>query len=468
MSQDPFQHIRPSGKIPRSVRAWRELVDVARDAQNKRSGLPADPASSTRFFPNLTVNVRNMTGAKMVAGELVKVFSPDSMGATPAGNKLLNAQAVFPAVKPDASTSSFARLLETINPGLVGKAAVLGWIGSGNSTVKNVSRRVPSQRFYAGSAVVGVPYLNTGFWETWNRGFAYVPGIPAPFAGVPFGPPAFRSENGSGVPQFLPGLESFQAVAAEKANGQPLAMIQSRYRQQFRGVLTLQFEVTRTRGPLKDGSTGRTIGYGFPGFTLNSRVESTRVGQVEFLSGTVSTTLNPVWLSRHPIAFTVGEFDSNFATGQLPASYITEIVQVVPFSTFSPSTFNDPTKWVYRWLLNCWLGGADMPAYASGTADVRCIRCTLELMETQRDDSVTLIREPVANPNPPPPTPASIATPGGESESTPFLSPVEGIVSGGLLQVSALGFAQSAFNRLGQASLTTSASSVVGSGAVAV
>jgi hypothetical protein len=465
MSQDPFQHIRPGGKIPRSVRAWRELVDVAREVQNKRSGLPADPASSTDFFPNLTVNVRNLSGGQMLAGELVKVFPPDTMGATPAGSKLLNAQAIFPAVKPDASTSSYARLLEAIGPGLVGKAAVLGWIGSGNATVKNVSRRAHSQRFYAGAAVVGVPYLNTGFWETWSRQYAYVPGIPVPFAGLPFGAPSFRSENGSGVPIFLPGLESFHAIAAPKANGQPLASINSRYRQQFRGVLTLKFEVTRTRGALKDGSTGRTIGYGFPGFTLNSRVESTRLGQVEFLSGTVSTTLNPVWVSRHPRSFTVGEFDSNFGATQLPASYVTEIAQVLPFSTFSPSTFNDPAKWVYRWILNCWLGGVDMPAYAPGSAEVRCIRCTLELMETQRDDTVTPIRDPAANPNPRPPTPASITTSGGESESTRFVSPVEGTVSGGQLQTSAVGFAQSAFNRLGEASLTTSASSVAGAGA---
>lgn len=467
MSQDPFQHLRPGGKIPRSVRAWRELVEVARDAQNKRSGLPADPASSTNFFPGLVVNVRNMSGAQMVAGELVKVFPPDSMGATPAGSKLLNAPSVFPAVKPDATASSFARLLETIEPRMVGRAAILGWAGGSNASIKTVSRRVPSQRFYGGTAVVGVPYLNTAFMQTWERGYAYLPGIPVPFAGVPFGPPTFRTENGAGVPVYLPGLESFQAIAAEKANGQPLALIQSRYRQQFRGVLTLQFAVTRTRGPLKDASTGRTVGYGFPGFTLNSRVESTRLATKEYLSGAISTTLNPVWLARHPVKFTVGEFDSNFATGELPQTYRTEICQVVPFSTFNPATFNDPTKWNYRWLLNCWLGGAAMPGYAPGSTVVVCTACRLELMETQRDDSVTLIRDPVANPNPPPPTPASISTPGSESESTRFVSPVEGTVSGGLLQTSAVGFAQSAFIRLGQASLTTSASSVVGSGAVA-
>jgi hypothetical protein len=461
MSRDPFQQLRPGDRIPRSVRAWRELVDVAREAQAKRSGLPAEPASSTDFFPNLTVNVRNQSGAQMIAGELVKVFPPETMGATPAGNKLLNALAIFPAVKPDASTSSYARLLETIGPGLVGKAAVLGWLGSGSATVKTVPRRAPSQRFYAGSAVVGVPYLNTAYWETFVTTYGASQPIPVPFVGLPY--------NLSAMPTYLPGLESFQATAAERAGGQPLALIQSRYRQQFRGVVRLLFSITRYRSPLKDGPTGRTIGFGYPGLTLNARVESTRLGQVEPLSGTSSQTINPLWMSRHPQKFTVGEFDANFNDFYLPGqAQQTGVTLVLPFSTFNPASFNEPTKWVYRWVVNCWLGGAEMPAYSAGAVDVRCTSCALELMETQRDDTVPLIRDPAANPNPPPPTPSSIATPGGESESGRILGPIEGPVSAGLLQTSAVGFAQRAFQRLGAGEVSTSASSVSGSGAVSV
>ena len=458
MSEDPFQHLRSGDRLPRSVRAWRELVDVARETQAKRSGLPADPASSTNFFPNLTVNVRNLSGARMIAGELVKVFPPESMGATPAGGKLLHAEAVFPAVKPDFSTSSYARLLETIEPKLVGKAAVLGWVGGGSAAVKNVSRRAHGQRFYAGSSVVGVPYLNTGFWETFQTWIWA--GVPVPFVGVPYGM--------TQLPAYLPGLESFQAVAAERAGGQPLALIQSRYRQQFRGVLQLTFVVFRNRSPLKDGPTGRTIGFGYPGLTLNARVESSRLGQVEPLSGTVSQTINPLWMSRQPKKFTAGEFDANFNDFYLPdQSLQTGVTLVLPLSTFNPSTFSDPTKWNYKWSVNCWLGGADMPAYTPGSVQVRCIYCSLELMETQRDDTVPLIRDP-SNPPPPPPTPSSITTPGGESDSGSILGPIEGSLSGGLLQTSAVGFSQKAFARLGATSASTSASSVSSSGSVTI
>ncbi|MFO0265204.1 MAG: hypothetical protein ACK53V_26580, partial [Planctomycetota bacterium] len=100
------------------------------------------------------------------------------------------------------------------------------------------------------------------------------------------------------------------------------------------------------RSPLKDGPTGRTIGFGYPGLTLNARVESSRLGQVEPLSGTVSQTINPLWMSRQPKKFTAGEFDANFNDFYLPdQSLQTGVTLVLPLSTFNPSTFSDPTKW---------------------------------------------------------------------------------------------------------------------------
>ncbi|MFN9248917.1 MAG: hypothetical protein ACK6DS_17790, partial [Planctomycetota bacterium] len=186
-------------------------------------------------------------------------------------------------------------------------------------------------------------------------------------------------------------------------------------------------------------------------------------------SGTVSPTINALWLSRQPRKLTAGECDAKVSAVCLPdQSLACGVTLVLPLSTFNPSTFSDPTKWNYKWSVNCWLGGADMPAYSPGSVQVRCIYCSLELMETQRDDTVPLIRDPVASPTPPPPTPSSITTPGGESDSGSILGPIEGSLSGGLLQTSAVGFSQKAFARLGATSASTSASSVSSSGSVTI
>ena len=467
MSEDPYAHINSGGKIPRSARAWRELVETAHELQRKRSGLPADPASSTDFFPNLTVNVRNLSGADMLLGELVKVLPPETMGQVPAGTKLLNAESVFPAVKPDATTSSYARVLELIKPKLVGRAAVLGWVGSGSASVRGSLRRVPSQRYYAGTSVVGVPYLNTVFLNIYNypmNSISYT-GIQVPFAGIPWG---FSNTNPPTTPPcYLPGLESFRVEAADKNSGtypNRLVKFTSRYPQQFRGTFTLLFRVTRTRGPLKDQSTGRTIGYGHPGFTLNSRVEATRQGQFEPLSGTVSTTFNPLWISRHPRTFTVGQFDGNFVDTYVPQTFYSYLSQVIPFSTFNAATFNDPSKWNYQWIINCSLGGVNMPAYANGELKIDLQDCALELMETQRDETILLKGKTVQ----PQPTPASIADDGGYVDSSAMPSRIEGPLAAAGQQIFSSELGQRAFERVGLASMTTSSSTVSSTGSAII
>ena len=463
MAEDPFAHILGGEKIPRSARAWRELVETAHQQQRSRSGLPGDPASSTEFFPNLTVNIRNLSGSDMLPGELVKVLPPETMGPVPAGSKLLNAQSVFPALKPDATTSSYARVLELIRPKLAGKAAVLGWVGSPSATVKSTSRRVPSQRCYAGTSIVGVPYLNTVFLNLYEWpliSLSYY-GIPVPFEGVPWGYP--DSSTITRPPCFLPGLESVRVSPADRNPGQypsRLVKFSSRHPQQFRGTFTLQFRVTRTRGPLKDQPTGRTIGYGYPGLTVSSRVESTRLGQLEPLSGIVSTTINPLWVSRHPRSFTVGQFDSNFIETQTPLSYFNYFSQVIPFSTFSPSTWNDPSKWNYQWLINCSLGGVNMPAYAKGSVVVEVINCAMELMETQRDDTITLN----GNTTTPQPTPSSISASGSLLETGRFGSPLEGSLSAEGQQLASSELGQFAFERIGGGAVALGSATVSSSG----
>lgn len=462
MSQDPFAHLRGGQKIPRSARAWRELVETAHEVQRKRSGLPSDPASSTDFFPNLTVEIRNFSGTDMVPGELIKVLPPEAMGVVPAGAKLLNAKAVFPALKPDLTTSSFARVLELIRPNLVGKAAVLGWVGSGAMQVGSVSRRVPSQRCYAGTSVVGVPYLNTVYIDLYSYpmlSWSY-PGVPLPFEGIPWGfGSSFSPYN---PPTFLPGMESIKVGALSGQAPNRLVRFSSRFPQQFRGTFTLLFRVTRTRGPLKDMPTGRTIGYGYPGLTVNTVVDATRQGQSEPLSGVVSSTLNPLWVSRHPRTFTVNQFDSNFAETTAPLTYYSYLSQVIPFSTFSPSTFNDPTKWNYQWQLKCSFGGPNMPPYAKGEFKVDLLNCVMEFMETQRDDTATFDGT-VTQPQPQS-TPSSIAGGGGGANAGGLAGTLDGPISAGSPPVASGGFSQSAFSRIGGGSMTADGSTVTSSG----
>ncbi|MFN7575970.1 MAG: hypothetical protein ACK5SA_13035 [Planctomycetota bacterium] len=250
------------------------------------------------------------------------------------------------------------------------------------------------------------------------------------------------------------------APQSTKTGSGPISRGSSRYPQQFRGTFTLLFRVTRSRGPLKDQSTGRTVGFGYPGFTVSSRVEATRQGQFEPLSGIVSTTMNSVWISRHPRTFTVGQFDSNFVDTQVPQTYYSYFSQVIPFSTFSAATFNDPTKWKYQWIINCSLGGVDMPAYAKGELKVEVQDCALELMETQRDETVTLNGKTVQ----PQPTPASISAGGASLESSTLASPIEGPLSAGEQQSFSSELAQRAFERIGAASSTTSSATVSSTG----
>lgn len=156
----------------------------------------------------------------------------------------------------------------------------------------------------------------------------------------------------------------------------------------------------------------------------------------------------------------MGQFDSNFVDTQVPQSYYGYFSQVIPFSTFNAATFNDPSKWNYQWIINCSLGGVNMPAYAKGEVKVEVQDCTLELMETQRDETVTLTGKTIQ----PQPTPASISAGGASLESSAVASPIEGPLSAGEQQSFSSELGRRAFERIGAASSTTSSATVSSSG----
>jgi hypothetical protein len=160
---DPLGKVKRGGKLPRSSKTWNAALRAGKRRRQRITPPPSGGEAALDFYPYEVIEVRNAQAFRINPGTLCHIQMPS--GNLPFGNsntsKLHQVPVVWPVsgsvVAPEAC--SFARVLDRIEPGNAGRAALLGHLPDAIS-------HLGPRRHWAGKPFVGIPFVNQGKHES--------------------------------------------------------------------------------------------------------------------------------------------------------------------------------------------------------------------------------------------------------------------------------------------------------------
>jgi hypothetical protein len=446
---DPLRQLKSGDRLPRSATAWNKSLSAAKKRLQRQTPPPSGEPVNIDPYPYEIVQIRNAGQTRIDAGTLCNLRHP-----IPGDNfsvfgyyhsRLQQVPIVWPAsptiTAPGAS--SFCRVLETIQPSAVGRAALLGHLPDG------ISHYGP-KRHWAGKKFVGIPFVNQGRHES------------QPFDNIESNwitVPATSASGGqlSGVPGPLSKPSSIDGLEILPLRDAGVSRMWAAYRPVHPtwlvATLTIRLLVSRPRVTMRSG-------YLYGDCDLTVCVNGDPYVPANPRHFAQHWTIPPVFFNKCIRQFSGTGFDQNFnyspitpdgSWGSVPPQELRQ------FRTFVlPVTFGGPDQlytgdiyWTVIWKK----GRSVCPV----SPVVKIAGCLFEFLEIDRDDSRDSFNRPIA---PNFGNPFSIAS--------TQLGP--DILGSGPLGDSSLsgssGFIENpgTFIRTGQGSLTTASSTLYASG----